>query len=42
MDESGVNHAIRDRDSAPQTVQILKITPMDRGTSRGKRLGGRI
>jgi hypothetical protein len=25
-----------------QAVQILKITPMDFGTSGGKRLGGRI
>ncbi len=28
--------------STPQAVQILKITPMDLGTSGGKRLGGRI
>jgi hypothetical protein len=42
MDETGVNHAIRGGGSTPQAVQILKITPMDLGTSGGKRLGGRI
>jgi hypothetical protein len=33
MDESGVNHAIRGGGSTPQAVQILKITPMNLGTS---------
>jgi len=37
-----VNHTVGGGDSTPQAVQILKITPMDLGTSGGKRLGGGI
>ncbi len=42
MEETGVNHAVGGGDSTLQAVQILKITPMDLGTSGGKRLGGGI
>jgi hypothetical protein len=42
MDETGVNHAIEGGGSTPQAVQIIKIAPMDLGTSGGKRPGGRI
>ncbi len=42
MDESSVNHAIGGSNSTAQAFQILKITPMDLGTSGDKRLGGRI
>ncbi len=37
-----MNHAVGGGDSTLQAVQILKITPMDLGTSGGKRLGGGI
>jgi hypothetical protein len=42
MDEAGVNHAIRGRDSTPQAIQIPKITPMDLGAGSSQRLGVRI
>jgi hypothetical protein len=42
VDERGVNHTVRGGGSPSQAVQILKITPMNLGTSGGKRIGGRI
>jgi len=42
MDETGVNHAIRGGGSTPEAVRILRITPMDPGTSGCKGLGGSV